>query len=57
MTFWSGVLVWISLILMLSGIALIVDATLDGPEALPAGWWVPIIVLVAMLMVAVVMLA
>lgn len=57
MTFWSGVLVWISLILMLSGIALIVDATLDGPEALPAGWWVPITVLVAMLMVAVVMLA
>ena len=57
MTLWSGLLIWLSLTLILSGIALAADAALDGPEALPPGWWVPITVLVAMMIIAVVMLA
>ena len=57
MTFWSGLLIWLSLTLIFAGIGIAVDMALDGPEALPPGWWVPVTVLVAMMVVAAVMLA
>lgn len=57
MTAWTLLLVWAAVTLLFGAAGLLVDSALDGPGALPPGWWVPITVLVAIVTVCVVMLA